>query len=300
MIESLTKEQEAKLSVYRDLWIKKGLTVEQSSLEDAKIDFSEFQTVILKMSKPAPVVLLNSPQECWDAIIEHYATDGGKEKATKKKLAEVRKEVGEFIWPYFDCQFWAGWFSYYEYMKNELGVTFSNEKEYNVFKACQKYGMVFPLEDICIVCQPPTVLKKNASGLHCENGAAVSYSGENEIYALNGVVMPKELVMTSASKLSAKKIMGETNAEIRRELIRKVGIERVMDLMPHKLLDKRDNYELYSLELSEEVKDARYLKMTNPSIGVFHLEGVAPEIKNITEALEWRNQKMFVDAQILT
>ena len=58
--------------------------------------------------------------------------------------------------------------------------------------------------------------------------------------------MPKELVMTPASKLSLKKIMGEKNAEIRRELIRKVGIERVMDLMPHKLLDKRDNYELYS------------------------------------------------------
>jgi hypothetical protein len=65
-------------------------------------------------------------------------------------------------------------------------------------------------------------------------------------------------------------------------------------------LDRQNEYELYSIELSEEVKDARYLKMTNPSIGCFHMEGVAPEINNVKEALLWRNEQMFENAEVLT
>ena len=95
-------------------------------------------------------------------------------------------------------------------------------------------------------------------------------------------------------------IFKETNVEIRRELIRKVGLEQVFEQMPHKLLDTQDNYELYSIDLSEEVKDARYLKMTNPSIQVFHIEGVAPEIATVKDALKWRNQNMFENADVLT
>jgi hypothetical protein len=203
-----------------------------------------------------------------------------------------------FVYPYFDCQFWAGWFSFYEFMRNELGV--SHEKEYESFKSCQKYGMVFPLDELCIVCQPPTVIKKNSNGLHCSDGPALSYNGDNEIYALNGVSMPKEYVLTSAENITAEMVMKETNVEIRRELLRKVGIERLLNDLPHKVLDTVGNYELYSLDLSDELKNCRYLKMTNPSVGVFHLEGVEPSINTVKEALKWRNNNMFVDAEILT
>jgi hypothetical protein len=185
-------------------------------------------------------------------------------------------------------------------VSNELGITFANDNKYQALKACVGYGMVFPLDELCIVCQPPTQIHKNASGLHNENGPAVSYGGENEIYALNGVVMSKDYVMTPAHEILSETILKESNAEVRRELIRKVGIEKMLTSLPHKLLEKRGNYELYSLNLSDEVKDARYLKMTNPSIGVFHLEGVAPEISTIDAALNWRNQNMFTDAEVLT
>ena len=32
-----------------------------------------------------------------------------------------------------------------------------------------------------------------------------------------------------------------------------------------------------------------YLKMTNPSIGVFHVEGVHPDCTTVDQALEFRN-----------
>ncbi len=203
-----------------------------------------------------------------------------------------------FVYPYFDCQFWAGWFSFYEFFRNECGISYPSE--YDTFKNCQDYGMVFPLDELCIVCQPPTIIKKNNSGLHCENGPALSYNGDNEIYALNGVVMKKEYVMTPSHDISGEMILKETNTEMRRELLRKVGVERAMDSLPHKLLEKRGNYELYSIDLSNEVKDARYLKMLNPSVGVWHIEGIEPGISTIADALKWRNNNWYEDAEILT
>jgi len=215
-------------------------------------------------------------------------------------MSQVRSQDKDFVYPYFDCQFWAGWFSFYEFMKNEIGISFTNEKEYNAFKNCQKYGMVFPLDELCIVCQPPTVIKKNSNGLHCSDGPALSYNGENEIYALNGVSMPKEYVLTSAENISAETVMKEINVEIRRELLRKVGIERLLNDLPHKILDNVGDYQLYSLDLSDELKNCKYLKMVNPSVGCFHLEGIDPSINTVEEALKWRNNNMFVNAEVLT
>ena len=307
MITKLTEQQEAKFPEYVKTWTAKGLTTQQRTPADAIRDFSEFQRLVLQKKEIAPVVILNSPMECWVAAQMVKRLFGSSQVGSQvwsqvrsQVASQVRSQAEDFVWPYFDCQFWASWFSYYEFVKSELGVIFPNNTEYEAFKACQGYGMVFPLDELCIVCQPPSQIHKNANGLHNENGPALSYNGENEIYALNGVIMTKDYVMTSAHEISSETILKEPNAEVRLELIRKVGIEKMLTSLPHKLLEKRGNYELYSLNLSDEVKDAKYLKMTNPSIGVFHLEGVAPEIFTIDAALNWRNQNMFTDAEVLT
>jgi hypothetical protein len=209
-------------------------------------------------------------------------------------------EKMQCIYPSFDGQYWAGWFSFYDYMETELGIVYPNKVEYDILKNCVKYGGVYPLDTVCIVCQPPTIIKKNANGLHCEDGPALSYNGDNEIYALNGVVMDKKYILTPAEQLKSVDILKETNVEVRRELIRKVGIERMLEVLPHKVMGIKNNYELLSIQLSDTIPDARYLKMKNPSIGVFHLEGVDPTIKTVDEALAWRNDNMFTDAEILT
>ena len=313
MITKLTKKQVNKFPKYVAEWTQKGLTTEQQSLENAIIDFGNFQKLILKKEKIAPVVILDSPTQCWIAVCmmanlknlsDSQVSSQVESQVSSQVWSQVRSQVSsqikDFIYPYFDCQFWAGWFSFYEFLKNEVGISFSNEKEYNAFKDCQKYGMAFPLDELCIVCQPPTIIKKNENGLHCTDGPALSYNGDNEIYALNGVSMPKEYVLTGEENITAEMVMKETNVEIRRELLRKVGIERILNDLPHKVLDTVGNYELYSLDLSDELKNCKYLKMTNPSVGCFHLEGIEPSVNTVAEALKWRNNNMFVDAEILT
>ena len=74
----------------------------------------------------------------------------------------------------------------------------------------------------------------------------------------------------------------------------------MLEKLPHKELSSRGNYRLLSVKLSEEVPDARYLKMLNPSIGVFHLEGVHPSCDTVEKAINWRNSNWHDTPEILT
>jgi len=103
--------------------------------------------------------------------------------------------------------------------------------------------------------------------------------------------MPAKYVLASSHDLDPIDIMREENVDIRRELIRKVGIETMLKALPHEVLDKRDDYELLRIDFPGLVEDARYLKMLNPSIGVWHLEGADRACKTVQEAINWRAGK---------
>jgi hypothetical protein len=81
----------------------------------------------------------------------------------------------------------------------------------------------------------------------------------------------------------------ERNVQVRREIVRKIGIERVCEALEAECLDRQGNYELLLLDL-QDGRTRPFLKMKNPSIGVYHIEGVAPECRTVAEALAWRNQ----------
>ena len=130
----------------------------------------------------------------------------------------------------------------------------------------------------------------NAEGrLHCNDGPAIHYPDGWSIYALNGVRVPEWLVETKAARLDARKFAELDNVEIRREFVRKVGIERIATELGAEVLDRRGDYELLSVDLGGQTGKWPYLKMRNPSIGVWHLEAVVKECATVEQALNWRN-----------
>ena len=214
---------------------------------------------------------------------------------------QVWNQVGRIVYPYFDCQFWAGFFSFYDFFKNELCINFPNNLEYETLKKCTSYGMVWPLENLCVVCQPPTIINKNERGLHCENGPALSYNGDNEIWALNGITVPKELVLTPSEELSIDFFKNEKNADVKAEFVRKYGVERMLDM--GKIVDSYENYpdqtnyswwwkseyELWDMSaIFEGIPYQPYLKMKNQTTGVWHVEAVSPNCKTLSEAVKER------------
>jgi hypothetical protein len=142
---------------------------------------------------------------------------------------------------------------------------------------------------LCWIAERHGTLHRNPQGrLHCTDGPAIAYPDGWEIYALNGVRMSRELVMTPANQLDAQVVVQETNAEIRRELVRKMGVELVCQRLGSTVLDRHGDYELITLNLGDG-RVRPYLKMKNPSIGIYHIEGVEPSCLTVQKALNWRN-----------
>ena len=140
-----------------------------------------------------------------------------------------------------------------------------------------------------VIAVPRPVMSLKGNALHNETGPAVHWSSGEAYWFLNGVRMPREIVETPAEKIDLSILVKDKNAEIRREVVRKVGIERVCQKLGAKSIDKLGNYDLLMLDLGDG-RTRPYLKMLNPSLpGVYHIEGVAPNIKTVRAALAWRN-----------
>ena len=137
--------------------------------------------------------------------------------------------------------------------------------------------------------------------LHNDNDAAF-VSGKTKLYYLHGVLVEEpKFITTPIEQIDAGRILAITSVDLRREMIRRKGLEQFLGQLFHRVIDKRGNYELLQVIIGESTRQfGTYLKMLNPSIGVWHMEGVPNEIRTVQDALLWRNQGWFVDADRLT
>ena len=134
--------------------------------------------------------------------------------------------------------------------------------------------------------------QNNRKVLHCTDGPALM-SDWTDLYYLNGVMVDKEIVMTSAEDIDPNIILTEKNVEIRREIVRKIGIERVIKNLGAETLEKGVDHagnpcELLLLNMGDGRKRP-YIKLINPSIGTYHIEGVHPECLTLKKAWNFRN-----------
>jgi hypothetical protein len=149
-------------------------------------------------------------------------------------------------------------------------------------------GLIYPLEHVCIVGNQPSNLARNANGLHCDGGAAIEYLDGWKMWSLNGVTVPQWLAETPYRDIDCAEFAKLDNVEVRREFVRKVGVERVVQQIGATVLDKCGDYELLEVDLKGDTGKWPYLKMRNPSIGVWHLECVSKECKTVQQAINFR------------
>ena len=141
-------------------------------------------------------------------------------------------------------------------------------------------------EEVLALARPSLHLRGGL--LHGDGVPAVSWESGERLHFLNGVRVSGELALTPARELSARLVLTTRNAEIRREVVRKIGLERVVTELGAVRVDSVGDYELLLLDLGDR-RRRPFLKMRNPSVGVFHIEGVHPDCRTVREALAWRN-----------
>ena len=201
--------------------------------------------------------------------------------------SQIELQVGSFTCPYVDGSMMVSYFSSYDYVFNELKIHNTIPDLWEKYLATHKINLCYPLDNVCILSQHFDYVKMKNKRLHSDGSPAIHYNGF-DVYALNGVSVPEWLVMQKWNEIDCKKILAEQNAEVRREIVRKVGIERVCSELDAKCIDRVGDYELLILDLGDNRKRP-YLKMLNPSIGTYHIEGVHPDCLTVEAALNFRN-----------
>ncbi|MBF0515940.1 MAG: hypothetical protein HQK97_02315 [Nitrospirae bacterium] len=197
------------------------------------------------------------------------------------------------------CGLWAdsGWFFLFDLM-SALGIR-KNEliDRYRRFLKSGVFASMFFKNNAVIVIQPQVTQLTDDGKLHCDGGPAMQWADGHKTYALHNVHVPEHIALTPHYELNPMLIVTEKNAEIRREIVRKIGAERMVSYFGAVVIDKYEDYELIELTIKEIAITARYLKTKNPSIGTWHIEGVPPDIKTCLEALQWRIGGLTSQAQ---
>lgn len=308
-IEKLTPEQEAKMPEYSAKWIAVGTNTDRLDKARTEKIINQFRKLI-NMSVDVPLIILDNPLEAWAAC--HLITDhgvpidqldtaldalfNGNPKKYKIPPAQIPWQSGSFF---------AGTFSFYDFMFEEVGVEVDAELyiKYKTWEATAQLGCIYPMKEYTIVSQKPTeIYLSEQNQLHRDGGAALVYAGRGDlkVYSLNGVRVPQYVAVTPEEKLDLEYYKTIQNADVKAEFVRKAGIERFKNL--GKLLDTYLNYnekdqpkwwssqyELWDMKaIFDALPTAPYLSMVNPTTKIFHFEGVSPACHNIPAALKER------------
>lgn len=267
-IEELTDEQDHLMATLSAEYEAYALSGDDSFDEAAMRDGIDFIYAMSDLKSPE-IVICPSPMDM---------------------AQEAKLKKGEYI-DYLGCGYDSGWTAFYDFMQR-IGVEFDADWGFDKWKNFVTKSGVFATvlcENVAFVCIRPCEVHRNVAGdLHNEKGMAIRWRDGYGEFSLNGVWVEESLVMTPAEKIDPVILLKEKNAEIRREIVRKIGIERVCQKLGAEVVDRKDDYELIMLDLKDGRKRP-YLKMKNPSMGVFHIEGVEPRIKTVKDALAWRN-----------
>ncbi len=249
------------------------------------------------------------------ALRQYISREGLTDSEWEVVKEEVEKKINELFSEKDDdvrCYFLWGqeeayWTAMYKFAQ-ELGVAYPYDAKETLElwdKLCYVSHWWAPFRGVCFCSERPTYsCRAFDKPLHREDGPVIEYADGWKVWHLNGVSVSEEIVMTPASELDANLLLEETNAEVRREIVRKIGIERVLRDLNAEVIDRKTSRELgigsempsppdltYELLLLD-LRDGRkrpYLKMQNASHPeLIHVEGVGPECNTVEQALNFR------------
>ena len=285
-VEQSVKQPVAQ-SVWKSFWQSAGQPVAPSAwqllLQSRGRSFVELVGQLVRQS------VVQSARQSVEQSVEQSRGESVRQWVLRQSVGHsVELSVEESVEQSGYGQHDASWLGYYDYCKTVCGLGEETYKLGGLWQIAQNAGWLLPFNKLCWVSERHCKLHRNPDGqLHNDEEMALAYPDGWGIYALNGVLMQPEHVLTRAEDLDPGLILSETNVDIRRELLRKIGIERFLVKAEHQTLDKVGNYELLSIELLG-IKGAKFLKMLNPSMGVWHVEGVHPSCQTVEHAINWR------------
>jgi len=190
-----------------------------------------------------------------------------------------------------DSNWWQSWYWHYDFILNELMP--EKKKDFKLYteflKHSQEYHMVWLFPEICFVSDFPKHIKLNDNKqLHSFDVPALHYRDGYALFYSNGIKMKKEYVETPADKITKDMYLKEKNADMKAEIVKKVGNDRLTELLDPTIIDtlktaKGGKYEFMEIAFSTGQKH-KFLKMNCPSSKKTHILGMDDSCKDAIDA----------------
>lgn len=269
-IDKLTPEQEAMLPVYRDDWIKIGLSTEPVNFEKAKAAICEaYRAADLK--EPTQFHVVDSPMAAIDLI----------KKLDPSKSSQTI--FNEMIFGAHD----ASWLVFYAFFRDVVGLECCNKLS-GLIELAKHCGWLNVYEDVVVFQHRPESIKMDDENrLHCENGPAIRYRDGYSVYAWHGTRIPGEWIEKKGA-LTPKIALTWSNIEQRRCACEILGWAKILEQLDAKVINEDKDPEigvLLEVELPELGKE-KFLKVQCGTGRTFCLP-VPPTMKTAIEANAW-------------
>jgi hypothetical protein len=193
-----------------------------------------------------------------------------------------------------DDDYWFGWCCYLTAARDILGLKLEPHEVYAYWEqAAINGGSRWMHPKFCMVSDFPEILRVNARyQLHAEFGPSHRWRDGFSIWHLNGVRVERWMAELRPDDIDARKVLQIENVDQRREVIRRMGSERLVAQLDATVLDTETRevggkYELLAIDMNHG-EPWRFLKMVNASTGAVHIEAVPRECETVRHAINWR------------
>jgi len=303
-IKSLTKKQEKLCMEFKKKWWKIGTSTESADRPLAETSINKLYSEIGNDSPE--FIWAKSPYQV--NFLIHLFKNSKFEKEhkhlSKQKVKELietltaREDFESYVVEYtgsspeFENTLLLGsldssWICFYLFCR-EIGVKYETDKNdlLNTWSDIAKSAFWwYPFEHFCFVSERPTYIGWNDEenpSIHCETGPAVSFSDGYEIFAINGVVVERYVVMET-EKITIEDINSEENAEVKRIKVEQMGYGEYLSQTGAEILDT-DTHMGTLRALMKDSEDRVYLCGTDGSTERVYYMPVPNTMKTCKEA----------------
>ncbi len=304
-ISELTESQQAAMSIYVDKWTKLGLSTKPANHAEAEIGINQAYQ-LAGLGKPKQIIWVDSPlaltkaclgpnnilNNIWNNIWNNVCNNI-KINVWDNVWINVWDNVWINVWDNVLNNVWDNvWeFSYlamFDYYRNILDLKQETDPALGLIKVAENASWWIPYQEICYIAERPTQLHLNSNNqLHHDNKPAITWKDDYKIYAINGVIVPEQVVLTPHTQ-TITQIRTEPNAEVKRIRIERFGWQQYLTQIKATVLDQQENHiETTTEALMQTPEGETILVCSCPSTAkVFSLE-TESKITSCDEAQDW-------------
>lgn len=261
-IEELTPEQEARLPEWRDRWIALGLSTEPADRQTAEDALRKCYNFAELKGDDLRFVWVNSPDEIGE---------------------EVRKLgwKGSVWGAYCGGQTWAAWPAYESFFREVAGLELPGDLSQRgaAYAALiANTGPMLLFDDVAVMCERPAVIRMVEGRLHAEGQPAIEWRDGTGIYAWRGQTVVEAKYVCDPPTVAW--IDAEDNAELRRVLLERMGVEKFLTEAGAETVDDDPRWgRLLRRTMGEGEEDVWAVIVTCPTTGRRYAMGVHHEIR---------------------